>query len=136
MQMAIICAVDLRLCGTWRRLAGLSPAEGVGPSICIFWTVTVVVLFLFCFFLVDFSVCFLHVDFSVCFLHVDFSVCVRPFYSEHVVSYVGFLFLLFRVVYAFIVLFQFIFSVVLSIFIVLVFSFRFCVLFFSSGLFV
>ena len=33
----------------------------------------------------------------------------------------GVLFLLFRVVYAFIVLFQFIFSVVLSIFIVLVF---------------
>ena len=32
-QMAIVRAVDLRLRGTWRRLAGLSPAEGLGPII-------------------------------------------------------------------------------------------------------
>ena len=32
-QMAIIRAVDLRLRGTRRRLAGLSPAEGLGPII-------------------------------------------------------------------------------------------------------
>ena len=100
--MAIILAVDLRLRSTRRRLADLSPAEGHGPIICIFWTMTVVVLFLFCF------------------LHVDFSVCVRPFYFECVLW--GFCFFCF-VVYAVIVLFQFIFLVVLSIFIVLVFLF-------------
>ena len=32
-QMAIIRAVDLRLRCTRRRLAGLSPAEGLGPII-------------------------------------------------------------------------------------------------------
>ena len=76
---------------------------------------TVVVLFLFCF------------------LHVDFSVCVRPFYSKHVVSW-GFCFFCFVLFMLLIDLFQFIFLVVLSIFIVLVsFFFSF---FISLGLFV
>ena len=73
-----------------------------------------------------------------CFCFVFFML-ISLFVSHHFtlsMLFRGVLFLLFFVVYAFIVLFQFIFSVVLSIFIVLFFFFRFCVLFFSSGLFV
>ena len=79
-----VCTVDLRPRVTRRRLAGLSPAEGLGPIIRIFRTVTVVDFFCFVFFMLIYlfvSECFtLIILFRGVF--VSFVLCCLCFYTS------------------------------------------------------